>query len=180
MPKKQTQITVTSRAAAAKASLAAIARENPALARRLASGTINGGGSVTIPLREPERWYTRIDNQLADPNMFYRMRHELGYEPLTPEDLPEGVSPTSIGFRVSEDGYLVRGAAGQEEMPFKMARDHRALVDQMATEQNLKGIGSAKKIREDMANAAGSQMGSEAGDYINSLDGAVVDLIAGN
>jgi hypothetical protein len=173
---RKSQITVTSRADAAKTRAVAQLRDNPVLARRLA-GNIQGGGSIGIPLREPERWYTRIENQLADPNMFYRMRHEMGYVPLTADDLPEGVTPTAIGFRVSEDGYLVRGPVGQEEMPWKMPKEDRALLEQAMTDQNMAGIGSTKKIKNDMAEAAGSQFGSEAGDFMNSLSGEVIDSI---
>ena len=43
----------------------------------------------------------------------------------------------------------------------------------------MRGIGSAAKIKADMANAAGSNLGGEAGDYINNLDGGVIDQITG-
>jgi len=173
MPRKSS-ITVTSRADAQKTATVAALRDNPVLARRLASGNLNGSGSLAIPLKEPERWYTRIDNQLADPNMFYRLVHEMGYEPLKPADL--ACSPTQAGFRVSEDGNLVRGPAGQEEMVFKMPTEQRALLDQAVSQANLKGIGSASKIKSDIAEAA-SQLGEEAADYVHSLSGSVIDSI---
>lgn len=173
MAKKQ--ITVTSRAAVSKDRMVAQLRANPVLAKRLATGNVNGGGTSGLPLREPERWYTRIENQLADPNMFYRMKNELGYEPLTAEDL--GCTPQEAGFRVSEDGYLIRGAVGHEEMVFKMSREDRALLEQAATEANLRGIGSASKIKSDAAEAVASQFGGEAGDYISGLNGSVIDSI---
>lgn len=172
---RKSAITVTSRAHAAKDRAAAAAR-NPVLAKRLASGNINGLGTMGLPLKDPEKWYTRIENQLADPNMFYRMRHELGYEPLTAEDL--ACTPQEAGFR-EEAGILVRGAIGHEEMVFKMAKEDRAVLEQMATSQNLRGIGSASKIKADMAEAASSQLGGEAAEFIHGLSGSVVDSIGG-
>ena len=47
------------------------------------------------------------------------------------------------------------------------------------TDQNKQGIGATSKIKADLAEAAGSQLGSEAGDYIHGLDGQVIDQIAG-
>lgn len=167
---RKSQINVTNRADSAKT-------RNTVLARRLASGNLQGGGNRAIPLKEPERWYTRIDNTLTDEQMFYKMVHEKGYEPLKPEDL--SCTPEQAGFRVSEDGNLVRGARG-EEMAFKMAKEDRAILDAHQTAYNMRGIGSASKIKADMAEAAGGALGSAAGDYIHGLEGAVVDRITGD
>ncbi len=60
-----------------------------------------------------------------------------------------------------------------------MAADDYRLLSDAKTDANMRGIGSAKKIKADMAEAAGSQIGSEAGDYIHGLDGAVIDRITG-
>lgn len=173
MPRKS-QITVTDRAEGAKNSAVDLARRNPALARRLA-GNPFGGGSRAIPMKETGRWHTYIANTYVDEGEFLRMK-ERGWEPVRPDDL--GCKVEESGFRLSPDGYLVRGPQGQE-MLWKMdAADYRLLVA-AKTDANMHGIGSAKKIKEDMANAAGSQIGSEAGDYINSLDGQVIDRIVG-
>lgn len=166
---RKSSITVTSRADRAKTA-------NTVLARRLASGNIQGGGNRGIPLKEPERWYTRIENTYVSDNRFYEMVHDLGYEPLKPEDL--ACKPEECGFRVSEDGNLVRGPQGQE-MVFKMAKEDRAMLEQQMTAANMRGIGSTKQARADLANAAGSQLGAEAGDFMNGLDGSVVDRIVG-
>lgn len=168
---RKSQITVTSRADRAKTA-------NTVLARRLASGNHDGGGSRAIPLKEPEKWYTRIENCMVDDGRFYKMVHELGYEPLLPTDL--ACTPEEAGFRVSEDGKLVRGPAGPAmEMVFKMTREDRQLIDADRTARNMQGIGSAKRAKDDLANAAGSALGSEAGDFVNGLEGSVVDRITG-
>lgn len=169
MPRRKASIAVSSRSDSAKTA-------NVILARRLASGNINGGGNREIPLKEKDRWYTRIDNTLLNESHFYDMVHRFGYQPLTADDL--ACTPEQAGFRVNESGYLVRGARG-EEMAFKMSKEDRAMLDQARTAANLKGIGSQKTIKDDMAEAASSHLGAEAADYIDGLDGKVVDEIVG-
>jgi hypothetical protein len=166
---RQKTISVTSRADSAKTT-------NVVLARRLASGRLNGSGNRDLPLKEPKRWYTRLDNTLADEQMFYRMTQEMGYQPLTAEDL--SCTPEEAGFRVNELGHLVKGARG-EEMAFKMSWEDRRQLEAAMTDANMKGIGSASKVKRDMVEAAGSQMGSEAAEYLDSLDGSVSDVVQG-
>lgn len=174
MPRKS-QITVGSRAAEHENRIAAILRDNPALARRL-QGNVFGGGSKDIPLKEPGRWYTRIDNTLSDDSRFYEVVHQLGYLPLKPEDLT--VKPEEIGFRVSPDGNLVRGKNG-EEMIFKMDVEARALLEAEMTRRNLKGQGSAKQTREALAEKVAGALGDEAASFMASQPGEVIDTITG-
>ena len=169
MPPRKSSIAVSSRADSAKT-------DNTVLARRL-KGNLQGGGNRTIPLKEPQRWYTRIENNQADEQRFYHMVHELGYLPVKPEDL--ACEPAQIGFRVSEDGNLVRGGGTLVEMLFKMPVEDRALLDQAFTQANMRGIGSASKIKRDMAEATAASHGDEAANYVNSLDGEVSDQIVG-
>lgn len=173
---KKSVITVSNRADKSKTDLASIARENPALARRLASGNINGGGNRDLPLAEPERWHTYLANTYANDNAFWEMR-ELGWLPLEVADLR--VKPEECGFRLSPDGHIVRGPEGKE-MLWKMDREHYRILEQIRTDQNNQGIGSSKKARHDMAEAAASAHGSEAGEFMASLKGEVIDSIAGH
>lgn len=164
---RKSNITVSDRADAAKT-------RNTALARRLA-GSVHGGGNRAIPLKEPARWQTYIANTYQDESAFYQMK-EKGWVPLEPADLDCKVEDS--GFRLSPDGYLVRGAQGRE-MVFKMDADDYRQLAMAKTAANMRGIGSASKIKSDMANAAGSALGSEAGDYIHGLSGGVIDTITG-
>lgn len=167
---RKSAISVTNRADSAKT-------RNVVLARRLASGSVDGGGTREIPLKEPGKWYTRIENTYADEGRFYQMVHTLGYEPLKPEDL--ACTPEQAGFRVSEDGNLVRGPQGQE-MIFKMGKEDRAMLDQQFTQQNMRGIGSKSRAKADVANAASGSLGAEAADYLGGLQGdGVIDRITG-
>ena len=167
MPRKSA-ITVTDRSLPLK-------DRNAALARRLASGRIHGGGNTAVPLKEPQRWHTHIASAYLNDSRFYQMK-ENGWLPMTPDDLACKVEDS--GFTLSPDGYLVRGPQGKE-MLFKMAKDDYRLLEQAKTQQNMKGIGSASKVRTDVAEAASGQLGGEAADYLSKLSGDVVDTITG-
>lgn len=167
--KQKTQITVTSRADAAKTT-------NTILARRIQGGNIHGvGGTRGVPMKEGG-WYTRIENNYADESQHYRMVHELGYEPVRLEDL--ACKPEEIGFKVGPDGVICRGPNGGEVI-YKMKAEDRKVLEQAQTEANMRGIGSVSKTRSAMAEAAGKQFGDEAGSYLNSLDGSVIDQVTG-
>ena len=163
---RKSAITVSNRGEAVKTA-------NVALARRLASGRVQGGGSRTIPLKEPQRWHTYIANTFATESAFHDMR-EGGWVPLLPEDLACPIDES--GFRLSEDGYLVRGEKGRE-MIFKMDAADYKLLEAAKTRHNMQGIGSAKKVREDIANAAAGPLGSEAADFLHNMPGQVLDTI---
>ncbi len=167
MAPRKSQISVTSRADKAL---------NAVLARRLKGGNLHGaGGTRAIPMKDGG-FYTRIENNYADESMHYRMVHELGYEPVTPDMI--SCKPEEIGFKVSADGYLVRGPNGGE-MVYRMAAADRKLLEQAQTEANMAGIGSRSKTQAQLASVAGQTFGDEAGEYLNSLDGQVIDQIAG-
>jgi hypothetical protein len=122
----------------------------------------------TIPLREAGKWYVKEANSYGDLNRHYEMVHAEGYEPVTLNDLADGVTPDSIGYRLSEDGItLVRGERGQERL-YKMSKVNRARLDARKTAMNNKGMGSAKAVREDIANATAATHGSEAADFVAS------------
>lgn len=168
------KITVTDRADMAKSRMADIASRNPKLAARLA-GNVHGAGNKTIPLKEPARWQTYCENTYADENAFYDMK-QLGWEPLRADDLACTVEES--GFRLNPEGYLVRGEHGRE-MLFKMDKDDYAYMMQMKTDANMRGIGSAKKIKADMAEAAAAQFGDEGGQFVHDMPGQVVDTLVG-
>jgi hypothetical protein len=60
-----------------------------------------------------------------------------------------------------------------------MSWEDRRQLEAAMTDANMKGIGSASKVKRDMVEAAGSQMGSEAAEYLDSLDGSVSDVVQG-
>lgn len=171
---RKSDITITNRAETARNSFAAIARDNPALARRLKSGNPFASGSKSVPLAEPQRWHTYIANTDTDPRAFHEMRYN-GWIPLEESDLACPVEES--GFAKATDGSL-RSPDGKS-MIFKMDIAQYRQLERMKTENNLRGIGSRKQTQSQMAEAAGSQLGDEAGSYINNLDGEVIDRITG-
>lgn len=120
----------------------------------------------SIPLRDQEKWYVKEANSMADPNRHYSIVHEEGYLPVTITDLPEGVTPQSVGYNVAADGLtLCKGPNGDERL-YKMDKGYRQQLERRKTELNKKGIGSAKAVKEDAANAIGAVGGSEAADFV--------------
>lgn len=135
------------------------------IARRLA-GDPRYVKQPEVPLREKGKWYLKEANSLADANRHYTIVHEEGYLPVTIHDLPEGVSPTSIGYQTAADGItLCKGVNGDERL-YKMTKEHRRLIEMKKTEMNKKGMGSAKAMRDDAANAVAGVAGSEGAEFV--------------
>jgi hypothetical protein len=139
---------------------------NAIIARRLA-GEPFGARNTTIPLREPGRWATYEANSMADRNMHYRMVHELGWIPLRIEDLPEGLSPESIGWQVGDGGQLVRGTQGDQRL-YKMPADVRKQISDAKARANMRGMGSAKAVKASVMEAASAQLGDEAAAFTSA------------
>lgn len=148
---------------------------NLALLRRLGGANVFGQGSRAIPMREAGRWKLYVANTYANENAMYDMR-EKGWEPVLPKELACAVEES--GFRVSPDGFLVKGPQGQEQL-WKMPVEDYRLLQQTKTAANMRGIGSGSQTKHDIANAAGAALGSEAGDFLHGLQGHVIDTITG-
>lgn len=159
--------------AKAKSQIGMTSRRTEALARRLApGGNVFGAGSKAIPLAE-SGWQTRFFNSEVHDQRHYQATHELGWMPVTADELPG--KPEEFGLRVNESGFLVRGAKGNE-LFCKMAKEDADEVLRRKTVANMRGIGSASKTKDDVANAVAGQHGSEAADYIHKhITGTVID-----
>jgi hypothetical protein len=119
-----------------------------------------------IPLKDKGKWYLKEANSMADANRHYTIVHEEGYQPVTIHDLADGITPQSVGFQVAADEItLCRGPHGDERL-YKMDVNYRKQIESKKTELNKKGMGSAKAVREDAANAVASVGGSEAADFV--------------
>jgi hypothetical protein len=158
----------------AKSQISVTPRKNDVLARRLA-GNPHKSGLRSIPLKEPQKWQLYIANDYNHEDDLYRMTHELGWLPLAVEDL--ACKPEDIGYRVSPDGNLVRGAQGRE-MVFKMDKADYAELQKRQTEANNATIGREGKTKAAAAEAVASAHGPEAGDFVHKhLVGTVTDTI---
>lgn len=151
-------------------------RKNSALARRLApGGNPHATGTRSIPLREPGRWMLYIANNYGNDDELYRMRHELGWEPLEIGDL--ACKPEEVGFRVNETGDLVRGPQGREVI-FKMAVEDYRILAMRKTERNNAGVGRPGQTKQQIAQAAAATFGPEAGDFADKhITGTVTDTV---
>lgn len=144
------------------------------LDRRLQGGSPFGSGSFAVPLKEPKRWQIRIftaDEGREDRH--YRAVHQLGWVPLEESDL--AVVPEEIGYRKTDEGYIVSGKRGQHVIMKMPLADYKRL--QMAkTAANNKAIGDSKRVKSDMADAAAARFGDQAGDFIyNQAVGEIRD-----
>jgi hypothetical protein len=135
------------------------------IARRL-SGEPFGTRNTTIPLKDGARWATYEANSMADRNMHYRMVHELGWVPVRVEDLAPGLTPESIGWQVADGGQLVRGPQGDQRL-YKMPVETRNRINEAKTRANLKGMGSAKAVKQAVTESASAQLGDEAASFVH-------------
>lgn len=121
--------------------------------------------ALAIPLREPGRWATYVANSETSPDRHYDMVARKGWTPLTVDDLPVGVTAQAVGWNVAEDGQtLCRGARGQEVL-YKQPIEVNIAIAKAKAAQNMKGMGSAAKVKADMTNALAAQAGDEAGTF---------------
>jgi hypothetical protein len=158
----------------AKSQISVTPRKNDVLARRLA-GNPHSSGLRSIPLKEPQKWQLYIGNNYNNDDDLYRLVHEAGWLPLEEVDL--ACKPEEIGFRVSEDGKLVRGPQGRE-MIFKMDKVDYAILQQKLTEANNATIGRPGKTKDAAANAVAAVHGPEAGDFVHKhLTGTITDTV---
>lgn len=135
------------------------------IAKRLA-GHPFGIKADQIPLREPGKWALRIANSQVHDSRHYDMAHRLGYVPLSMDDLAVGVTPESLGFRLSEDGKtLCRGVRG-DEVVYKMAKDAYDQIQAAKAAKNVEGMHSESRAKNEVAAAAAGSLGSQAAEYI--------------
>lgn len=131
-------------------------------------------GSVPIRLRDEPTyvqdpqgvrriWYLRWINA-AEAGRFSLVTDTMGYVPVRVEELqnPEAV----MGLSESKDGLVRRGDRGQEvlvKMPLKLY----TAIKQRQQDARQRRARNAKLVKEDLANIAGRQLGSQAGDMVH-------------
>lgn len=137
------------------------------IAKRLA-GAPFGIKADQIPLREPGKWALRVANTQAHDSRHYDMTHRLGYRPVTKDDLPEGITPESVGFRLAEDGAtLVRGIRGDEVL-YKMPAESYQQIQLAKAAKNVEGMRSEKAAKNAVVEATAAAHGAEAAEYISN------------
>lgn len=108
-------------------------------------------------------WYVRWING-GDEGRSSQVLDGLGYVPVRLEELQN--AKMVMGLHKSDDGIVRRGDRGQEwlaKMPLRLYNEikRRQHAKRERRERN------AKLVKEDLANAAGRELGSEAGDAVH-------------
>jgi hypothetical protein len=133
-----------------------------------------GAPASRIGLREAG-WDARWFNGAIAADHIWRAK-ENGWQGVRPSELQD---PEQIGgFQVSPDGFVVRGDKGQELL-MRMPSDDRRQIQKMKTEVNTRNMRPGVMKRE-LADAAGKQLGDQAGQLINDkvrLVGDVTDKV---
>jgi hypothetical protein len=134
--------------------------------RKRLAGNPFGVGTTEIPMREPGKWATYLANGDLHPSRLYEMTARKGWVPFTVDDLPENVTPESIGFSVNEAGALCRGTRGQE-IVYKQPAEVRQQIQAAKTAANMRGMGTASKVKQSIVEAASGSLGDEAATSLN-------------
>jgi len=131
--------------------------------RRLANPL--GKRSRGIPLADRlQHWTVRVFTQ--DPehqDRHYEAVHELGYRPCTPDDFD--VDVRALGLTVSPEGFVVRGAKGQD-MIMRIPTKQYTAIQRAKANANLASVGK-QKLREELADVAAKAHGDAAGETIH-------------
>jgi hypothetical protein len=127
-------------------------------------------GATTCHLcRRPARkWYVRYFN-LAMEGRNSQMR-EKGYVPVELKELQSSDDVSDL-FRSKDDTFVRRGDRGQELLA-KTPLEALLYVKRLQRDRRMADSISAKQLRSDLAEAAGAELGDEAGQTIH--DGGIL------
>jgi hypothetical protein len=129
--------------------------------RRLANPL--GQPSVSIPLREPERWTLRVANSNAHAGRIAEMVTK-GWAFVTAEDVAGTI--TDHGYEL-RDGRIVRGHRG-EEVLMKMEREDFRDIQKAKAAQNITSTFGAKQMKDAiLARAEKEDDGDRGADFLN-------------
>lgn len=108
-------------------------------------------------------WYLRWING-GEAGRFSQVTDAMGYVPVHRDELQN--QDAVLGLSDSKDGIVRRGDKGQEvlvKMPLELYTRIKARQQDARTRRSR----NAKLVKQDLANAAGRDLGSEAGDTIH-------------
>lgn len=120
-----------------------------------------GVAAEKITIKTPGEWVFRWGNSKAKTGRLHQLIAELGYVPVTPDEL--FVSPEDMGC-VGRDERVVRGEHG-EEVLFKMSKKDNDEIQMAKARENLKNLGG-RQMRDSVAQEAAIEHGSQAGDAV--------------
>lgn len=139
-------------------------REVTLIERRIQSGDPYGGGSLPIPLVEPQRWYVRtINTKIADNHLARVLR--LGWVYADVADL--ACDPADFGFSVGDGGRITLGERGAEVL-MKVPLKQYGVIQKMKEAKNRENTFGAKANKAAILNAAQNEPGGDQGaDFLN-------------
>lgn len=118
---------------------------------------------VQDPHGKRRLWYLRWING-GEAGRFSQVTDAMGYVPVRVDELQNQESV--IGLAESKDGIVRRGDKGQEVL-VKMPLELYTAIKSRQQDARHRRSRNAKLVKEDLANAAGRSLGSEAGDTIH-------------
>ncbi len=124
--------------------------------------------SAPIGLKDTSRecrWF----NASKGTDHIWRSKRK-GWDQVCPEDVAD--LEQIGGYNVSPEGFITRGERGQE-MLMSMPKDVRFAIQTAKTRANIANMGNPNATKQEVVEAAGNQLGSEAADYLNARIGPV-------
>lgn len=127
-----------------------------------------GVRSEEIALKDPSR-VARWSNGAIGADHVWKHK-QMGWDQVRPDDVAD--LDQIGGYNVSPDGFIVRGARG-EEVLMAQPRVVRDAVQAAKIEHNNRNMGNPNRMKQELVEAAGNSLGAEAADFLNSRIGPV-------
>lgn len=128
-----------------------------------------GEPSIPIQLKDPSllcRWF----NGALSSDKIWRAKHVKGWQLVKPEMI---VDMDQIGgYTLGVDNTITRGERGQEVL-LCMPRDDFDQIMMAKTQHNLRNMGNPAGMKQEILEAAGTQLGDEAASFLNQKIRAV-------
>lgn len=114
--------------------------------------------STEIALKDKQFATHWVNTAVRDSR--FREMTEAGYLPVRPEYLAD---PRSFLFTVSPDGYVTKGARGEEVLMYSTKEN----VAKRAEEKARRNQSGMRNVKAEAVEAAGASLGDEAADFLN-------------
>lgn len=124
--------------------------------------------SAPIELKDHSRECRWFNAALATDHIWRNKRK--GWDQVRPGDVAD--LEQIGGYNKSPDGFITRGERGHEVL-MSMPKVVRQLIQIEKTKQNLRNVGNPNAMKNEIVNAAGAKLGSEAADYLNARGGPI-------
>lgn len=118
--------------------------------------------SAPIGLKDDSREARWFNGALGSDHIWRSKRK--GWDQVRPDDVSD--LEQIGGYQTSPEGYVVRGARG-EEVLMSMPKVVRQAVQIAKTRQNQANMGNPNATKAEVVSAAGKQLGSEAAEYLD-------------